>query len=87
MSWQADFLLVRAQRQNAQQRWQQLRNEEAKLLVNNAPCSLCQQTGGGEIGTPCRKNGHGAFTYPHAERVRAAITLVAAEGSKKMGKK
>ena len=88
MSWQDDVLFVRAQLTNAKKRFLQLQGAEDRLIVANAPCSLCQQAGGGrgDVGTPCRKNGFGAFTRSHAERRRAAAALIAGEGSKKMPK-
>jgi len=89
MSWQAELLRVRSEKENAKKRLNQLLSEEFRLLVMNAPCSLCQQSGGGrgDVGVPCRKNGHGQVTFPHAERRRAATALVTAEALKKMGKK
>ena len=77
LTWQSQLLDCRFLKDRARKRLNQLKAEEARLLVANAPCSLCQLTGGGEIGQPCRKNGYGQITVPHAERRRAATRLVA----------
>ena len=88
MSQLTELLQIRAQLVSAKQRFQQLHNEEDKLVVAIAPCSLCQLAGGGrgDVGVPCRKNWFGPYTYSHAERRRAATALIAARGSKKMKK-
>jgi hypothetical protein len=77
MSWTRELLDCRFNKDRARKRLNQLKAEEARLLVANVPCSLCQLTGGGQVGMPCRKNGHGQVTFPHAERRRAATALIA----------
>jgi len=79
MSFAEELLRVRAEKANANRRLLQLKNEEAKLLVANVPCSGCSAA----VGQSCRKNGHGARTFPHAERVRAATALVVELSKKK----